>query len=70
VFPSFYDRLPSGEHIASYNTVAGVVANSGLSEVTVTPEAFMDTALVNGKAYPTLTVEPKAYRFKILNACK
>jgi FtsP/CotA-like multicopper oxidase with cupredoxin domain len=68
VFPSFYDRLPSGEHIASYNTVAGVAANSGLSEVTVTPEAFMDTALVNGKAYPTLTVEPKAYRFKILNA--
>ena len=68
VFPSFYDRLPSGEHIASYNTVAGKVANSGLSEVTVTPEAFMDTAVVNGKAYPTLTVDPKAYRLRILNA--
>ena len=68
VFPSFYDRLPSGEHIASYNTVAGKAANSGLSEVTVTPEAFMDTAVVNGKAYPTLTVDPKAYRLRILNA--
>lgn len=31
-------------------------------------EAFMDTPVVNGTAYPTLTVEPKAYRFRILNA--
>ncbi len=33
------------------------------------PEAFMDTMVVNGKAYPTLTVAPQAYRFRILNAC-
>jgi FtsP/CotA-like multicopper oxidase with cupredoxin domain len=31
-------------------------------------EAFMDTPLVNGAAYPNLTVEPKAYRFRILDA--
>ena len=31
-------------------------------------EAFMDTPVVNGTAYPTLTVEPKSYRFRILNA--
>jgi FtsP/CotA-like multicopper oxidase with cupredoxin domain len=31
-------------------------------------EAFMDTPIVNGAAYPNLTVEPKAYRFRILNA--
>ena len=31
-------------------------------------EAFMDTPLVNGTAYPYITVEPKAYRFRILNA--
>ncbi|MFD1773492.1 hypothetical protein [Paenibacillus rhizophilus] len=31
-------------------------------------EAFMDTPLVNGTAYPYLEVEPKAYRFRILNA--
>ncbi len=31
-------------------------------------EAFLDTPVVNGKAYPTLTVEAKAYRFRILNA--
>jgi FtsP/CotA-like multicopper oxidase with cupredoxin domain len=33
------------------------------------PEAFMDTPLVNGTAYPFLTVQPKLYRFRILNAC-
>lgn len=37
-------------------------------DVTTTPEAFMDTPLVNGVAYPTLTVDPAAYRFRILNA--
>ncbi len=31
-------------------------------------EAFMDTMLVNGTVYPYLNVEPKAYRFRILNA--
>jgi FtsP/CotA-like multicopper oxidase with cupredoxin domain len=31
-------------------------------------EAFMDTPLVNGTAYPVLNVEPKAYRLRILNA--
>jgi FtsP/CotA-like multicopper oxidase with cupredoxin domain len=31
-------------------------------------EAFMDTPVVNGTAYPTLEVDPKSYRFRILNA--
>lgn len=31
-------------------------------------EEFNDTPLVNGTAYPTLTVDPTAYRFRILNA--
>ncbi|MGC5584869.1 multicopper oxidase domain-containing protein [Ornithinimicrobium sp. W1665] len=31
-------------------------------------EAFMDTPMVNGAAYPTTTLEPKPYRFRILNA--
>jgi PKD repeat protein len=31
-------------------------------------EAFMDTPLVNGAAYPTLTVNPMTYRFRILSA--
>jgi FtsP/CotA-like multicopper oxidase with cupredoxin domain len=33
-----------------------------------TPEAFMDTMVVNGTAYPTLPVAPAAYRFQILSA--
>jgi hypothetical protein len=33
-----------------------------------TPESFMDTPVVNGKAYPVLHVSPEAYRFKILSA--
>ena len=36
--------------------------------VSTTMEAFHDTPLINGKAYPTLTVDPKTYRFRILNA--
>ena len=28
----------------------------------------MDTPVINGTAYPTLNVDPKAYRFNILNA--
>ena len=31
-------------------------------------ESFHDTPVVNGTVYPTITVEPKAYRFRILNA--
>ena len=32
------------------------------------PEGFMDTPVINGTAYPTITVQPKAYRLRILNA--
>ena len=32
------------------------------------PEFFGDTILVNGKAWPFLEVEPRKYRFRILNA--
>ena len=31
-------------------------------------EAFNDTPVINGTAYPVLDVDPKSYRFKILNA--
>ncbi|NOT06261.1 MAG: hypothetical protein HOP27_16840 [Anaerolineales bacterium] len=31
-------------------------------------EAYMDTSLVNGAVYPFVTLEPKAYRFRLLNA--
>jgi FtsP/CotA-like multicopper oxidase with cupredoxin domain len=31
-------------------------------------EAFMDTPVINGQAYPTVTLQPQKYRFRILNA--
>ncbi len=31
-------------------------------------ESFFDVAMVNGTAYPSVTVDPKAMRFRILNA--
>lgn len=37
-------------------------------DASFTPEAYMDTPVINGTAYPTLTVDPKAYRFRLLNA--
>jgi FtsP/CotA-like multicopper oxidase with cupredoxin domain len=42
--------------------------NPGVPNVSLVPEAFMDTPLVNGTAYPYLKVGRKAYRFRILNA--
>ena len=53
-WPSFPSlyNLPSGEY----------------GDVTTVPEAWMDTPVINGVAYPTLTVEPKPYRFRVLNA--
>lgn len=40
----------------------------GTPTPTQVPEAFLDTPVVNGTAYPHLKVQPKAYRFRILNA--
>ena len=79
VFPSAMD-LPTGEHKiyapgtrqSWTNQVTGAnlpgPSSLGLSEVTTTPEGFHDTPVVNGVAYPTMSVEPRAYRFRILNA--
>jgi bilirubin oxidase len=33
------------------------------------PEVFGNAMLVNGKTWPSLTVEPRRYRFRILNGC-
>jgi FtsP/CotA-like multicopper oxidase with cupredoxin domain len=40
----------------------------GVPNISMGMESFNDTPVVNGTAYPTLTVEPKSYRFRILNA--
>lgn len=40
----------------------------GVPNVSGVPESFMDTPLVNGKAYPYMTVPAGIVRFRILNA--
>jgi spore coat protein A len=37
------------------------------SSPTIIPEFFGDFILVNGKVWPVLNVEPRQYRFRILN---
>jgi FtsP/CotA-like multicopper oxidase with cupredoxin domain len=43
--------------------------NNTLPSPTIVPEAFMDTPVVNGTAFPYLELPPTAVRFRILNAC-
>jgi FtsP/CotA-like multicopper oxidase with cupredoxin domain len=40
----------------------------GTPNVSVGMEQFNDTPVVNGVAYPTVTLLPRAYRFRVLNA--
>ncbi len=43
---------------------------SGIPPTTsIVPEAFMDTPVINGTAYPYLEAQPTTYRLRILNAC-
>ena len=42
---------------------------SDISGVTWIGEYFGDVMLVNGKVWPFLSVEPRMYRFRILNGC-
>ena len=56
------------------NPLYGVVAtqpelNPGTPDPSVVPNAFLDTMLVNGTAYPYVKVERKAYRLRVLNGC-
>ena len=40
----------------------------GTPNVSMGMEAFQDSAMVNGTVFPSLTVDPRAYRFRVLNA--
>ena len=40
----------------------------GFPDISIVPESFLDTPVINGCAYPYLEVGMKAYRFRILNA--
>ncbi|MFN7958117.1 MAG: multicopper oxidase domain-containing protein [Holophagaceae bacterium] len=74
--PWFWPPVPVADAPNSIPTAHGPVPGAnpgdptypGTPNPSLTPEAFMDTPVVNGTAYPKLTVEPKAYRFRLLNA--
>ncbi len=40
----------------------------GTPNISAGMEQFNDTPIVNGIAYPTVTLQPKTYRFRVLNA--
>ncbi len=42
---------------------------SGIAGATWIGEYFGDTMLVNGKVWPFLEIEPRMYRFRVLNGC-
>ena len=53
---------------------AGLIAQKGctpwaVTDISTRPEYFGDVMVVNGKAWPFLTVEPRVYRFRFLNGC-
>ncbi len=60
-----YSGLVHGELRNDPNHVG--VAVPGTPNPSIVPEAFMDTPVVNGTPYPTLTVKAQPYRFRILN---
>jgi spore coat protein A len=41
---------------------------SGMADMPWVPEAFGEAMMVNGKLFPYLDVEPRKYRFRLLNA--
>jgi FtsP/CotA-like multicopper oxidase with cupredoxin domain len=47
--------------------LASAQPSPAASDVSLVPEAFVDTPVINGVAYPYMTVKPQAYRFRILN---
>ncbi len=59
-----------------YPPITGAIDPVSSASITVPPfpnpsavqEAFMDTPVINGTAYPKITVGTKAYRLRILNA--
>lgn len=69
--PWFWPPYTGLKHGPVANPLAGQpgqpAINPGVPNVSAVPEAFMDTPIVNGTAYPYLDVQPMPYRFRILN---
>jgi spore coat protein A len=57
------------DHLYNITDLAPGANPALLPNPSCVPEFFGDTILVNGSVYPFLEVEPRQYRFRILNAC-
>jgi len=67
----YYDQdcsSPDQNVYANCTTPGQPVKIPGTPHPSMGMEAFQDSAVVNGTAFPSLTVDPRAYRFRILNA--
>ena len=60
-------RTPKGRWDWGPTSDPPAQGTSPLPKVSIVPEAFLDTILVNGGIYPKLTVAPKRTRFRLLN---
>ncbi len=56
-------------HIYEKNRFRLLGAGRNLPNPSIIPEMFGDTMLANGTVYPQANIEPRVYRFRILNAC-
>ena len=71
--PSAYDPnqvcpgTPTPMNPGEAKDLAGNTALGVGSIASLTPEAFVDTPVINGTAYPTVTLQPQPYRFRILS---
>src|ERR1700751_589026 len=51
------------------NGCGGSLNNLALPDPSIVPEFFGDTMLCNGTVYPSVKLEQRRYRFRLLNAC-
>ena len=65
--PLIHGTVPNPYYVSPTVTPWEPAQMPGTPNPSLVPEAFMDTPVVNGTAYPYLQVAPKAYRFRILN---
>lgn len=63
--PPFIDQASGTSGSGRWDAVPGL----DLPDPSCIPEMFGDTMLVNGTVYPTVVIQAKRNRFRILNAC-
>jgi spore coat protein A len=61
------DRSFNEDGSLFYPTTAPDEEGNSYPEPSIVPQFYGDTPVVNGKAWPRLSVEPRKYRFRILN---